>query len=129
MDTAASSGGPSDAYAIPIDSARAIADRIESGVDDATIHQGNPAFLGVSMTDGAGGPTVAGVLSGGAAESAGITAGDVITSIDGTAIASAADLSSAMAGHNPGDGVTVTWTTATGASESATVTLGTGPAD
>jgi len=129
MDTAASSGGPADAYAIPIDTARAIADQIESGADTTTIHHGNPAFLGVSMADGATGATVAGVLSGGAAESAGITAGDVITSIDGTSIASAADLSSAMAGHNPGDRVTVTWTTATGASESATVTLGTGPAD
>jgi S1-C subfamily serine protease len=129
MDTAASSGGPADAYAIPIATAQAIADQIESGVDNATIHQGNPAFLGVSMADGASGPTVAGVLSGGAAESAGITAGDVITSIDGTSIASAADLSSEMAGYNPGDRVTVTWTTAAGASESATVTLGTGPAD
>jgi S1-C subfamily serine protease len=129
MDTAASSGGPADAYAIPIDTAQAIADQIESGVDSATIHQGNPAFLGVSMADGADGATVAGVLSGGAAESAGITAGDVITSITRTSIASAADLSSAMAGYDPGDRVTVTWTTAAGTSESATVTLETGPAD
>jgi S1-C subfamily serine protease len=129
MDTAASSGGPADAYAIPIATARAIAAQIESGVDTATIHQGNPAFLGVSMADGAGGATVAGVLSGGAAESAGITAGDVITSIDGTSIASAADLSSAMAGYHPRERVTVTWTTAAGASDSATVPLGTGPAD
>jgi S1-C subfamily serine protease len=81
------------------------------------------------MTDGASGATVAGALSGGAAESAGITAGDVITSIDGTAIATADDLSSAVAGYDPGDRVTVTWTTAAGASDSATVTLGTGPAD
>jgi S1-C subfamily serine protease len=64
MDTAASSGGPSDAYAIPISTARTIAARIESGANDATIHQGYPAFLGVSMTDGAGGATVAEVLSG-----------------------------------------------------------------
>jgi S1-C subfamily serine protease len=129
MDTAASSGGPADGYAIPIGTARAIADQIESGADDATIHQGNPAFLGVSMADGASGATVAGALPGGAAESAGISAGDVITSVDGTAIGSADDLSSTLAGHAPGDRVTVTWTTAAGASESATVTLGTGPAD
>jgi S1-C subfamily serine protease len=129
MDTAASSGGPADAYAIPIRTAQAIADQIESGVGNATIHQGNPAFLGVSMADGASGATVARVLSGTAAESAGIAAGDVITSVDGTAIASAEALSSAMAGYDPGDRVTVTWTTAAGASDSATVTLGTGPAD
>ena len=96
IDTAASSGGPADAYAIPIATAKAIAAQIESGVDDATIHQGYPAFLGVSMTDGADGATVAGVLSGGAAENAGLTAGDVITSVDSTAITSADDLSSTL---------------------------------
>jgi S1-C subfamily serine protease len=129
MDTAASSGGPADGYAIPIGTARAIAGQIESGVDNATIHQGNPAFLGVTMADGAGGATVAGALSGGAAERAGISAGDVITSVDGHSIGSAADLSSTLAGYAPGDRVTVTWTTAAGASQSTTVTLGTGPAD
>jgi S1-C subfamily serine protease len=129
MDTAASSAGPADAYAIPIATAEDIAAQIEAGVDDATIHQGVPAFLGLSMQDGVGGATVAGVLSGGAAESAGITAGAVITSIDGTSIASAGDVSSVLAGHDPGDRVTVTWTDVTGAAESATVTLGSGPAD
>jgi S1-C subfamily serine protease len=129
MDTAASSGGPADAYAIPIGTARTIAGQIQSGVDNATIHQGNPAFLGVSMADGAGGATVAGALPGGAAEKAGISAGDVITSVDGHSIGSAADLSSTLAGYAPGDRVTVTWTTAAGASQSTTVTLGTGPAD
>jgi S1-C subfamily serine protease len=129
MDTAASSNGPADGYAIPIAAAEAVAAQIESGVDNATIHQGYPAFLGVSMQDGASGATVAGVLSGGAAEGAGLTAGDVITSIDGTAVGSAADLSSTLSGYNPGDRVSVSWTTAQGTTDSATVTLGTGPAD
>jgi S1-C subfamily serine protease len=129
MDTAAASGGAAQAYAIPITAARAVAAQIESGVDNATIHQGNPAFLGVSLEDGVAGTTVAGVLPGGAAEKAGITAGDVITSIDGTSITSAADLSTVLAAHSPGDRVTVTWTTAAGWDGSATVILGTGPAD
>jgi S1-C subfamily serine protease len=129
MDTAASSNGPADAYAIPIATAKTIAAQIESGVDTATIHQGYPAFLGVSMQDGASGATVAGVLSGGAAESAGITAGDVITSIDGTTITSADDLSSTLSGDDPGDRVSVAWTSDAGSTDSATVTLGTGPAD
>ncbi len=34
-------------YAIPIDTALAVADQITSGVDNATIHQGVPAFLGI----------------------------------------------------------------------------------
>jgi S1-C subfamily serine protease len=129
MDTAASSGGAVQGYAIPIATAEAIATQIEAGVDNATIHQGYPAFLGVSLQDGGAGATVAGVLSGGPAGSAGIAAGDVIVSVGGTSVTSAAGLSSAMAGYQPGDRVSVTWTTATGATHSATVTLATGPAD
>ena len=53
----------------------------------------------------------------------------MITSVGGTSITSAEDLSSAMAGYDPGDRVTVAWTTATGATRSATVTLASGPAD
>ena len=129
MDTAASSSGPADAYAIPIVTAKQIAAQIEAGVDDATIHQGNPAFLGVSLQDGASGATVAGVVSGGAAGSAGITAGDVITSVGGTPVASATALGATLQDYAPGDRVTVSWTTPQGTTGSATVTLGTGPAD
>ncbi len=129
MDTAASTGGVSQAYAIPIDDAEAIAAQIVGGVDNATIHQGLPAFLGVSMQDTWSGATVAGVVSGAPAADAGITAGDVITSVDGTAIASAGDLSSALAAYAAGDRVTITWTGVAGAQQTATVTLATGPAD
>lgn len=129
MDTAASSGGAVQGYAIPTATAEAIAAQIESGVDDATIHQGYPAFLGVSLQDSADGAAVAGVVSGGPADGAGITAGDVVTSVGGTPVTSTASLSTVMAGYQPGDRVTVTWTTATGSTGSATVTLVTGPAD
>jgi S1-C subfamily serine protease len=129
MDTAASSGGAAQGYAIPIGTAEGIARQIESGVDDATIHQGLPGFLSVSVQDTTDGAGVAGVLSGGPAAQAGITAGDVITAVDGSTIGSADDLSTALAGHDPGDRVRVTWTTADGTAQSATVTLATGPAD
>jgi S1-C subfamily serine protease len=130
MDTAASSsGGVADGYAIPITTAKAIAAQIEAGVDNSTIHQGYPGFLGVSVQDGTSGATVEGVLSGGPAAQAGISAGDVITAVGGTAITSADDLSAAMASHDPGDRVSVTWTTAAGTSQVATVTLAGGPAD
>jgi S1-C subfamily serine protease len=129
MDTAASSGGPAQAYAIPISTAEAIAGQIERGVTSATIHQGYPAFLGVSITDGQDGATIAGVVSDGPAARAGLAAGDVITGVAGTTVASPEDLTAALAGHSPGQHVTVTWTDASGGSHSATVTLGTGPAD
>jgi S1-C subfamily serine protease len=129
MDTAASSGGAAQGYAIPIATAEAIARQIESGVDNSTIHQGYPAFLGVSVQDGTGGATVAGVLSGGPAAQAGIGAGDVITEVGGTAVGSADDLSTALAGYAPGDRARIGWTDASGATHSATVTLATGPAD
>jgi S1-C subfamily serine protease len=129
MDTAASTGGTAQAYAIPIDDAEAIAAQIVAGVDDATIHQGLPAFLGVSMQDTPGGATVAGVVSGAPAANAGISAGDVITSVDGKDIASADALSSALAAYAPGDHVTVTWTGVDGSEQTVTATLAAGPAD
>ena len=129
MDTAASSGGSVQGYAIPIATAQALAAQIESGVDDATIHQGYPALLGVSLQDSTAGADVAGVVSGGPADGAGITGGDVIISVGGTSVTSTSSLSTVMARFAPGDRVTVTWTTATGATRSATVMLATGPAD
>jgi S1-C subfamily serine protease len=129
MDTAASSTG-GQAYAIPIGTALSIAEQITGGVDDATIHQGYPAFLGVSvLSSSAGGATVAGVLSGGPADQAGLTAGDVVTSVGGTTITTADDVSTALADLDPGDEVSVAWTDATGTAQTATVTLATGPAD
>jgi S1-C subfamily serine protease len=129
MDTAASSGGAAQGYAIPIATAETIAAKIVAGVDDATIHQGYPAFLGVSVQDSGSGATVAGVLSGGPAAGAGVTTGDVIVSVGGHPVTSAAGLSSVLVGYQPGDRVRITWTSSTGVTHSATVTLASGPAD
>lgn len=129
MDTAASSGGQTVGYAIPIATAEKIAAQIESGVDNSTIHQGYPAFLGVSVQNGSDGAAIAGVLSGGPAADAGITAGDVVTAVGGTAVTSADGLSTALKSYSPGDRVTVTWVDTSGATHSATVTLAAGPAD
>jgi S1-C subfamily serine protease len=128
MDTAASSGGAVQAYAVPITTAEQIASRIEQGVTSSTIQHGYPAFLGVSVGDGTGGVTVLGVLSGGPAAQAGVTAGDVITAVGGRSVGSAADLSAALASHSPGQRVTLAWTDAEGTAYSATVTLVAGPA-
>ena len=134
MDTAGSSSSQSTAattaYAIPIDNALTIADKIESGTQTSTIHLGLPAFLGVGVsdtsTDGAG---ITSVVSGGPAADAGITAGSTITAVGSTSVTSADTLGTALAGYEPGDKVAITWRDAAGDSHTATVTLATGPAD
>ena len=142
IDTAASApaaGGFSTAaatrettgFAIPIATATAIADRIEAGESSSTVHQGQPAFLGVQVTRsrGADGAMIAGVVPSSPAASAGLAAGDTITAVDGTVLDSSQTLSEVLAGHQPRDRVTVSWTDRASESHTATVTLTTGPAD
>lgn len=133
INTAASTARSttSSAYAIRIDKALEIADKIEQGVETTSIHLGLPGFLGVSSQNSPGGigASVAGLLEGGPAASAGITKGSTITEVDGRPVKSADDLRAILALRDPGKRITVKWTAPTGESRSATVTLGTGPAD
>jgi S1-C subfamily serine protease len=131
IDTAASSGqtAATVGFAIPIEKAISIADRIESGEDSATIQQGTPAFLGVQLAqDAAGAATISGVVDGSPAAEAGLQAGDTITAVGGTTVDSAEALSATLAERNPGDQVRVTWVDSTGTSHTATITLVAGPA-
>jgi S1-C subfamily serine protease len=126
MTTAASSGS-SDVvgYAVPIATVLKVADDLDSGVSGAHYEYGSPAFLGVGL--GQTGTTVQGVYAGTPAAKAGIAAGDTVTAVDGTKVTSADQLHNLVAQHSPGDSVSVTWTTATGTSRTATVTLVEGP--
>jgi S1-C subfamily serine protease len=91
IDTAASSRyqfaaqtAHTQAYAIPINRAISIADKIEAGRSSATVHIGATAFLGVGLLPSAAGfpgstgtgATVVGVAAGSPAARAGLTAGD-----------------------------------------------------
>jgi S1-C subfamily serine protease len=142
------------AFAIPISHATAIEDQIVAGEASSTVHIGGTAFLGVQVSpsegstggespyggyfgngyggDGsstASGAPVAGTVSGSAAAQAGLTQGDVITSVAGHTITSPTGVSSALAQHHPGDKISIGWTDQTGQSHTATVQLGAGPAD
>jgi S1-C subfamily serine protease len=139
IDTAAGPGqqtGAVQAFAIPIDRALTIANKIAAGTSTATIHIGPTAFLGVEVSgaaSGAGGQgvtgaTIAGVVEGGAAAQAGLTGGDTITSVGGHAVTSPTSLRNTLAGLKVGAKVSVTWQTELGQSQTATVTLGSGPA-
>ncbi len=132
MNTAASASrrAQSTAYAIPIDSAVQIADRIETKIETAKIHIGLPAFLGVGLDpDVTSSATVSTLLPGGPAAAAGITKGSVITSVDGTRVTTPAALRVQLRKHRPGAKASISWTAADGSSHTATLTLGTGPAD
>ncbi len=90
-------------FAIPIDTARSIAERIVSGKPAGPV-----AFLGVSTSDdpsAASGATVAEVTPGSAAANAGIEVGDIIIAVDGSPVSGAAALGRRIAEHEPGDSV------------------------
>lgn len=125
ITTAASNGGVSESYAVPIDDALTVADAIESGQERDGVEIGPSAYLGIGI---AGDDLqIASVETGSAAASAGLAAGDTLTSLDGTALSSYDVLRSALAGHAPGDRVSLGWTDTSGRSHTATVTLGTSP--
>jgi S1-C subfamily serine protease len=163
MDTAASSsyqfGGQSGTgqsgtghrgYAIPINQALSLAQQITSGQSSATVHIGDTAFLGVSVSDaarnqggasaldpyGQGGQGGAGTVSGARIQSvfatapaaqAGLTPGDVITALDGQTVDSATTLTNLMDTHHPGDTLSITWVDTTGQQHTATVIPTRGP--
>jgi S1-C subfamily serine protease len=138
MDTAASVGFSfqttgTEGFAIPVNSAMAIAKKIESGQASASVHIGPTAFLGVQVSSSRLGSSPSGavigeVLSSAPAASVGLAAGDVITSLGGHAVGSAPALTTLMQRHHPGDRVQVDWTDSAGNRHSAIVQLATGPA-
>jgi S1-C subfamily serine protease len=156
IDTAASSAyqfqsqssSGEQAYAIPIDEAVSIANQIKAGTTSADVHIGATAFLGIEIqpasssgfggsgfggsgfgsgTSGSG-ATIEGAISGSPAASAGLTAGDEITSLGGQQVTSAEDVAHVLVSYHPGDSISMTWLDQSGQSHTATLTLTTGPA-
>ncbi|MGH3158452.1 MAG: PDZ domain-containing protein [Streptosporangiaceae bacterium] len=74
------------------------------------------------------GAGVVSVTSGGPAAKAGITAGDVITAVNGTATPGAQAPADVLAGLHPGQAVTVALTRADGSTATVKVALGQLPA-
>jgi S1-C subfamily serine protease len=152
MDTAASSGNGSpqfdsvnsttQGFAIPIETALNIATSIEHGLSSATVHIGTTAFLGievggtsVSPYGGNGnvspstsnGVTVAGTIANGPAANSGLTAGDVIVSINGTSVTTLTSVESILQSLKPGDTIHVGYTNVNGAPATLNLQLGSGP--
>jgi putative serine protease PepD len=109
-------------FAIPIDAVRNVSQTLIAG---GTVQH---AYLGIHVGDAptGGGAQVGAVTSGSPAEKAGLKAGDVITAVDGKAIAGADDLTAAINTHGPKDKITLK-ISRNGASRTIDVTLGVRP--
>jgi S1-C subfamily serine protease len=144
----------SQGFSIPINEAITLAKKFEAGDASTTVHIGKTAFIGVEVSStsstsspgGSGafnftsgattatpgttttkGAHIAGVVPNEPADQAGLAKGDVITGVDGKTVTSATTLTSLLELYHPGNTVKLTWVTASGQKQTATVTLGTGP--
>lgn len=127
MSTSGTSSGVG--FAIPVDYAAGIAEQIiqgkspshaQMGVSMITVNDQIAQRFGLESTEGA---YINSLVSGGAADKAGLKEGDVIVKVDGDEIISSSDLVLAVRAHNPGDQVQVTYLR-DGKEETTTVTLG-----
>jgi S1-C subfamily serine protease len=135
LDTAASGGrrgpepGSVQAFAIPIDTALNFAHQLithplapPAGARLGVCVQDSTSPPGALLITGAA-PCTTAVASGSPAAGTGLTAGDVITSLGGTAVVSKASLIQILQGDHPGQSVVLIWLDPSGQQHQATVTL------
>jgi putative serine protease PepD len=117
-----SGGNDGVGFAIPSDAVKSVANTLIAG---QTVQH---AYLGVQVGDSSSGTgaQVSTVKADTPASKAGLKAGDVITAIDGAAVANADDLTAKINAHKPNQKVTLTVTRG-GKSLSIDVTLGVRP--
>lgn len=184
MDTAGNSvrfqSQSAAGFAIPINTALAVAREINAGQASPTISIGYPPFMGIYIAQGSdsspqgqadqqaqgngyggfggggfgggngngssgcytsnanltvpssiapvsSGTLILGVICGGPAAGAGVTAGSVITAINGQAIGSPDDLTSVVSKDRPGTTISVTWVNPSGQRTTSSIQLTSGP--
>ena len=130
--------GDAVGFAIPIDRAAPLVAQIEAGQASATVRLGYPGQLGVVMSDpapatgpggGVQGVTVAEVMPGSPAASAGVVAGDILTEVDGQPATAPDQVSGVIKKRRSGEKLNFAWVDGTGRRRNATVVLAPGPAD
>jgi putative serine protease PepD len=107
-------------FAIPVDQAKRVADELIA--NGSASH----ASLGVQVSNDVTthGAKIVEVVKGGAAATAGLPSGVVVTKVDDRVIASANALVAAVRSRAPGDKLTLTYLDNTGSSQTVQVTLG-----
>ncbi|WP_067668052.1 S1C family serine protease [Nocardia miyunensis] len=120
--------GRATGYAVPIDRAMQIVRQIRSGTPTDTVHIGPTATLGVLTSDAAtGGARVDVSIYGLPAYAAGLTAGEVITAIDGHPVSSAKTLKYVLNVRKPADTVRLDLIEPDGSRREVAVVLASGP--
>jgi S1-C subfamily serine protease len=112
-------------FAVPIDTAVSVADRLVAGIPI------EPGFLGISgatPTDGSAGVEVTEVTTGSGAEAVGLLVGDRIIAIDGAPVAEFEELAGLIVAYAPGDTVDLE-VVRDGEPVTIRATLGSKPAD
>jgi S1-C subfamily serine protease len=134
IDAAASTGFSfqgGEGYAIPIDTAIAIAKQIHANRKSPTVHVGATAFLGVRLGssdyDQRAGAVVEGVAPGSPAARVGLSPGVLITRFGGHRVTSPTSLRNLVLRYSPGNAVKLAWVDEYTGSDSATVRLVSGP--
>ena len=178
MDTAGNNGGFSvqqqsaAGYAIPIDTALAVARHMAAGQASSTVSIGYPPFLGVYIGQGSdanpqdqaqqqgtsggfggfggsgnqgcytsdrnlaapqdianvsSGTLVLGTICGGPAAAAGMSAGSVITAVNGQPVGAPDSLTGVVSKYHPGQDISVTWVSPSGQRSTTSLKLTAGP--
>jgi putative serine protease PepD len=112
---------PGIGFAISSNRARLIADQL---ISTGHVTASGRAYLGVRLEDTAAGATVFSTQAGAPAAKAGIVAGDLILSINGTATADSGAVGAVLAKLQPGDVVQVEVEHSNGTKVTLSVTLG-----
>jgi S1-C subfamily serine protease len=96
------------------------------------VHIGATAFLGVAIAPSgyqtSAGVTIEGAEAGTPAYTAGLTQGDVITSVARQQVSSGTSIQKVLERYHPGDKISISWADTSGRSHTAAVTLANGPA-
>ena len=115
-------------YAVPIDEALEVVEKIQRGDESGTVVIGPKAYLGViAELDDTAGLQVRDVLEDSPAGRAGIEAGDVILALDGQRVRTRSDLSDVLDTIEPDTTTTITWSTGGERERTADITVAANP--